>query len=61
MSPHEGQEQVSPTLIPRHVAIIMDGNGRWAKQRGLPRMDICVDKMHYVLPFVPQLSLGSST
>jgi undecaprenyl diphosphate synthase len=23
--------------IPRHVAIVMDGNGRWAKQRGLPR------------------------
>jgi undecaprenyl diphosphate synthase len=24
-------------LIPRHVAIVMDGNGRWAKARGLPR------------------------
>ena len=23
--------------LPRHVAIVMDGNGRWAKQRGLPR------------------------
>jgi len=25
------------THIPQHIAIIMDGNGRWAKQRGLPR------------------------
>jgi undecaprenyl diphosphate synthase len=24
-------------LIPRHVALVMDGNGRWAKERGLPR------------------------
>lgn len=28
---------IDPALIPRHVAIVMDGNGRWAKQRGLPR------------------------
>ena len=24
-------------LVPRHVAVVMDGNGRWAQQRGLPR------------------------
>ena len=27
------------SAIPTHVAIIMDGNGRWAKQRGLPRIE----------------------
>ena len=27
-----------PEQIPTHVAIIMDGNGRWARQRGLPRL-----------------------
>lgn len=26
-------------LVPKHVAIVMDGNGRWAKERGLPRTE----------------------
>jgi len=29
---------IDPSRVPVHVAIIMDGNGRWAKKRGLPRV-----------------------
>lgn len=29
---------IDPEAIPRHIAIIMDGNGRWAQRRDLPRM-----------------------
>jgi undecaprenyl diphosphate synthase len=28
---------IAPELVPRHVALVMDGNGRWATSRGLPR------------------------
>jgi undecaprenyl diphosphate synthase len=30
--------QLDPERLPRHIAIIMDGNGRWAKRRHLPRV-----------------------
>jgi len=31
--------EVAARPLPRHVGIIMDGNGRWAEQRGLPRLE----------------------
>ena len=39
----EGQSRIAsvglkPEQLPRHIAIIMDGNGRWAQNRGMPRM-----------------------
>ena len=37
-SPEPGARAAGGGPVPRHVAIIMDGNGRWAKQRGLPRV-----------------------
>src|ERR1700724_1665212 len=40
--PHPGGARppaIPPEFLPRHVALVMDGNGRWAKQRGLPRTE----------------------
>ena len=31
--------KINSVKLPRHVAVIMDGNGRWAKRRGLPRIE----------------------
>jgi undecaprenyl diphosphate synthase len=36
---HASQAPADRENVPRHVAIIMDGNGRWAMQRGLPRIE----------------------
>lgn len=33
----KSKKLVSNTVLPKHVGIIMDGNGRWAKKRGMPR------------------------
>ena len=41
-SPHASgarPPRVPPELVPRHIAIVMDGNGRWAAERGLPRTE----------------------
>ncbi len=41
-SPHPSGARppdISPDRLPGHIAIVMDGNGRWAKARGLPRTD----------------------
>ncbi|MEU6643368.1 isoprenyl transferase [Saccharomonospora sp. NPDC046836] len=40
--PHPSGErppQIPAELVPNHVALVMDGNGRWANQRGLPRIE----------------------
>lgn len=36
-APTAGEQILDKNNIPRHVAIIMDGNGRWAKRKGMPR------------------------
>lgn len=37
MQLQEAKRQLEGLTLPRHIGIIMDGNGRWAKKRGLPR------------------------
>jgi len=35
----ESRPEIPAELIPRHIALVMDGNGRWATQQGLPRTE----------------------
>ena len=38
-APELGALGLVPERLPRHIAVIMDGNGRWARARGLPRIE----------------------
>jgi undecaprenyl diphosphate synthase len=56
--------QVNPKILPRHVAIIMDGNGRWARLRHLPRgagHRAGARAVHEVVEFAARLGLEALT
>ena len=44
----ESLETVAKKIeVPEHIAIVMDGNGRWATQRGLPRLGVIPQQHRY--------------
>ena len=56
--------EVSLTRIPHHVAIIMDGNGRWAQARGLPRTaghKAGTENLRRILRAAAELGIGMLT
>jgi undecaprenyl diphosphate synthase len=56
--------QLDPNQFPRHVAIIMDGNGRWAKRRHLPRIaghKRGVEAVRYVVETAARVKLPALT
>ena len=55
---------LKPESLPDHIAIIMDGNGRWAQQRGLPRIEGHARGVHSVRATVEEccrLGIGQLT
>ncbi|MGF1579182.1 MAG: polyprenyl diphosphate synthase [Gemmataceae bacterium] len=55
---------LEPQRVPRHVAIIMDGNGRWAQQRGWPRIEghrRGVQSVRHIIEEGCRLGLGQLT
>lgn len=55
---------IPPERIPAHVAIIMDGNGRWAQQRGLSRMEgheAGTENIRRILSRAAELGIGYLT
>ena len=56
--------QLDPDRLPRHVAVIMDGNGRWAAARGLPRIEghkAGAASVHEIVEASARLGLGTLT
>ena len=37
---HIDRADIPTELTPRHIAIVMDGNGRWAEERGMVRLSL---------------------
>jgi undecaprenyl diphosphate synthase len=55
---------IDPLRLPAHIAIIMDGNGRWARQRSLPRVaghKAGIEPVRAVVETSARLGLGSLT
>jgi undecaprenyl diphosphate synthase len=58
------KEQIDPSRLPRHIAIIMDGNGRWAKKQGMARMfghRQGVETVHNITVAATKLGIGYLT
>lgn len=56
--------QLDPSQLPKHIAIIMDGNGRWAKRRHLPRIaghKRGVEAVRYVVETAARIKLPALT
>src|SRR5690348_9779547 len=52
--------RIAAGRVPRHVAVVMDGNGRWARQRGLPRPEghrAGIEAVHDVVHGAPEIGL----
>lgn len=57
-------QQIDATNLPRHVAVIMDGNGRWARRRGLPRVEghrAGIDAVKSIVEFAARLGIPQLT
>ena len=55
---------IDPKALPQHVAIIMDGNGRWARERGLPRVrghEAGVETVRAITEEAMRLGIGQVT